>query len=103
MPQSIITYTFTTGARDDWHRQIAALVAAMNTDPDLKGRIAYRVLKERNGDRYWHIASAVDDAALKALQDKDYFRRYQAANRRIGGNSHQVVGTETIAETDFRG
>ncbi|HVY20583.1 MAG TPA: hypothetical protein VHA70_10965 [Bauldia sp.] len=103
MPQSIIVYTFKTGPRDEWRRQITAMVAEMNGDPDLKGRISYRVLKERNGDRYWHVASAVDDAALKALQSKDYFRRYQAATREISGGTVEVIGTETMAETDFRG
>jgi hypothetical protein len=103
MPQSIITYTFKTGSRDDWHRRIADLVHAMNTDADLQGRIAYRVLKERKGERYWHIASAIDDDALKALQSKDYFRNYQAATRSVSDNAVEVIGTETIAETAFRG
>ena len=103
MPQSIIAYTFKTGSRDEWHRRIAAMVAEMDADPDLKGRIAYRVLKERNGDRYWHIASATDDAALKALQGKAFFRAYQAATREASGGSVEVIGTEAVAETAFRG
>jgi quinol monooxygenase YgiN len=103
MPQSIIAYTFKNGSEDDWRRRIATMVGQMNADPDLRGRIAYRVLKERDGPRYWHIASAVDDDALKALQGKDYFRSYQAATREAAAGTHEVIGTETIAETDFRG
>lgn len=103
MPQSIIAYTFRSGSEDEWRRRIATMVGQMNADPDLKGRIAYRVLKERSGQRYWHVASAVDDAALKALQSKDYFRSYQAATREASGGAVEVIGTETVAETDFRG
>jgi hypothetical protein len=103
MPQSIIVYTLKNGAREDWHRQVEAMVTRMNADPDLKGRIAYRVLRQRNGDRYWHVASAIDEAALKALQGKDYFRSYQASTREVSGGTIDVVGTETVAETDFRG
>ena len=103
MPQSIIAYTFKTGSEEEWRRRIAEMVGQMNADPDLKGRIAYQVLKERSGQRYWHIASAVDDAALKALQGKDYFRSYQAATREAAAGTHEVIGTETIAETTFRG
>lgn len=103
MPQSIITYAFKSGSRDEWHRRIAKMVAEMNSDPDLAGRIAYRVLKERNGERYWHVASAADEAALKALQGKDFFRSYQAATREASAGTVEVIGTETIAETDYRG
>lgn len=103
MPQSIIAYTFKTGSEDEWRSSITTMVGQMNADPDLKGRIAYRVLKERAGQRYWHIASAVDDAALKALQGKDFFRDYQAATRAASGGTVEVIATETVAETAFRG
>jgi quinol monooxygenase YgiN len=103
MPQSIIAYTFKTGSEEAWRRRIATMIGEMNADPDLTGRIAYRVLKERNGQRYWHVASAVDDDALKALQGKDYFRSYQAATREAAAGTLEVIGTETVAETTFRG
>ena len=103
MNQSVITYTFETGERDAWHREIMAFIAHLDSDPDLKGRIAYRCLKERKGDRYFHFAAAVDDAAVKALQDKPFYRAYQEATRRAGGGKVEVIGLETIAAPTFRG
>ena len=103
MNQSVITYTFKASERDAWHREVAAFIAQLDSDPDLKGRIAYRCLKERKGDRYFHFAAAADEAAVKALQGKAFFRAYQEATRSAGGGEVEVIGLESIAETAFRG
>jgi len=49
------------------------------------------------------VQSAVDEAAVKALQGKPFFRAYQEATRRAGGGEIEVIGLESIAETAFRG
>jgi hypothetical protein len=103
MNQSIISYTFKGGDRDAWHREVAAFIGQLNTDSYLKGRIAYRCLREKNGDRYFHLATAVDSEAVKALQSKPFFRAYQEATRRAGGGEVDVIGLESVAETNFRG
>jgi hypothetical protein len=102
MNRSIIKYQFKEGAREAWHQRVAEFIAALDNDPDLKGRVSYRCLKERNGDGYYHLATAVDDAAVKALQAKPFFREYQAETRRVGGGEVQVEGLDLVAETVFK-
>ena len=102
MKRSVIAYVFKVGSRDEWHSKVAAFIAALDSEPDLKGRIAYRCLKERDSDRYYHLASAVDDEAVRALQAKPFFREYQAETRRVGGGEVQVIGLDEIAGTKFR-
>ena len=102
MKQSIIKYQFKVGTREAWHQQVTAFIAALDSDPDLKGRVSYRCLKERDGPGYYHLAAAVDDAAVKALQGKDFFKRYQEETRRVGGGEVQVLALELVAETSFR-
>jgi hypothetical protein len=97
----MIRYQFKVGPQEAWHQQVSEFIAALDSDPDLKGKIAYRCLKERNGSGYYHLASAVDDAAVAALQSKEFFRRYQAETKRVGGGEVQVLGLELIAETKF--
>ena len=102
MNRSLIKYQFKEGTREAWHRRVAEFIAALDNDPELKGRVSYRCLRERNGDGYYHLATAVDDAAVKALQSKPFFREYQAETRRVGGGEVQVVGLELVAATVFR-
>ncbi len=59
----------------DWHKDIAEFIAALDTDPDLKGRIGYRCFKMRDGADYYHLASPKDDQVPKTLQTRDFFSR----------------------------
>ena len=102
MKRSMIRYQFKVGDREAWHKQVAEFIAALDTDPDLKGKVAYRCLKERNGASYYHLAAAVDDDAVATLQGKEFFKRYQAETRRVGGGEVQVVALDVVAETAFR-
>ena len=36
MKHFLIKYTRTNGSEEDWHRDIAAFIAALDSDPDLK-------------------------------------------------------------------
>ena len=101
MKRSMIKYQFKVGTEDAWHQHVAEFIAALDTDPDLKGKISYRCIKERNGTGYYHLAGAVDDAAVAALQGKEFFKRYQAETKRVGGGEVQVLGLELVAETKF--
>ena len=102
MKLSLIKYQFKVGTKEAWHQQVAEFIAALDNDPNLKGKVSYRCLKERNGPGYYHLAAAVDDAAVAALQKKEFFKRYQAETKRTGGGEVQVVGLELVAETKFR-
>ena len=67
---------------------------------ELKGRIGYRVMKNRDDSGYFHLASAADDAAVKTLQSRDFFRAYQARTREVAaGGNVTVTPIEVIGET----
>jgi hypothetical protein len=102
MKRSMIKYQFKVGTEEAWQQHVAEFIAALDTDPDLKGKISYRCIKERNGTGYYHLAGTVDDAAVAALQGKKFFKRYQAETKRVGGGEVQVLGLELVAETKFR-
>jgi len=100
MKYSMIKYQFANGTKDDWHREVARFIAAIEGDAELKGRILYRCMKNRDDSSYFHLAAAADDAAVKTLQSRDFFRAYQARTREVAANGNvTVTPIEVIAET----
>lgn len=99
MKHFLIRYQFKTGSPEDWHREIARFVAALDRDPVLTGRISYRCLKRKDGTDYYHLAAAVDDETIKILQARDFFAPYSAGIRRAAGGEMEFVPLELIAET----
>jgi hypothetical protein len=102
MKYFLIKYRFEHGAEADWHREVAAFIAALDADPELQGRIAYRCLKARDGKDYVHIAAAADDAAPKTLGQRDYFKAYTQRTKEVSAGNHAVVPFELVAETRFK-
>jgi hypothetical protein len=102
MKHFLIRYQFRHGTPEEWRQQIARFIAALDGDPDLKGKIAYRCMKERDGSGYYHLASAADEAAVKALQGKDFFKSYTQETNRVGGGEVVVTPIEIVAETAYR-
>jgi hypothetical protein len=102
MKRFLIRYQFKNGSREAWHEQIAKFIAALDNDPDLKGKISYRCMKERDGAGYYHIAAVSDEQARQALQQKDFFKRYTEESKRVSGGEVEVLPLETIAETAYR-
>ena len=92
MKHFMIKYQFANGTPEEWHREIGRFIAAINSDPELKGQIIYRCLKNRDDSSYFHFASAADDAAVKTLQSRDFFKHYNAQDppgcRRRRGHGH---------------
>src|SRR5258708_38773248 len=70
------TYRLENGDVEAWHRHVAEFIAALDGDPDLKGRISYHCMRVKDGKDYYHIAEAADDAAPKLLQQHEFFQRY---------------------------
>ena len=103
MKHFLIKYRFASGSPEDWRRDIAKFIAAIEDDPVLKGRISYRCMEANNesGD-YYHLAATADDEAAKALQMRDFFKDYSGAMRRVSAGSLEVVPLAIIAETAFR-
>ncbi len=102
MKHFLIKYRFQSGSEAEWHQHIARFIAALEGDPALNGKIAYRCMKRRDGDEYWHLASATDDDATRALSSRDFFKQYTEATKLAGGGSVEVVPLEIIAETVHR-
>jgi hypothetical protein len=103
MKYFLIKYRFAAGSHEDWHRDIARFIAAIESDPVLKGRISYRCMKANNASEdYYHLAATADDEAAKALQERDFFKDYSGEMRRVSGGSLEVVPLTTISETSFR-
>jgi hypothetical protein len=99
MKHFLIKYQFKSGVPEAWHESVRKFIALLDGDADLKGRISYRCLKEKSGSGYYHLAAAADDDAIKALQSRDFFKRYTEATRVVGGGDVEVVPLELIAET----
>jgi hypothetical protein len=99
MKHFMIKYQFANGTSEEWHREIARFISALDNDPELKGKIGYRVMKNRDDASYFHLASATDDEAIKALQARDFFKHYTERTREVAGGEVVVTPIELIAET----
>ena len=99
MKHFMIKYQFANGTSEAWHREIGAFIAALNGDPELKGKITYRVMKNRDDSSYYHLAAAADEAAIKSLQSRDFFKHYTEQTRQVAGGEVTVTPIELIAET----
>ncbi len=100
MKHFMIKYQFANGTTEEWHREIAKFIAAINNDPELKGRIRYRCLKNRDDSSYFHLASAADEQAVKTLQGRDFFKHYNEKTRQVAaGGNVTVTPIELVAET----
>jgi hypothetical protein len=99
MKHFMIKYQFANGTSEEWHREINRFIAALNNDPELKGRIVYRVMKNRDDASYFHLAAAADDEAIKTLQARDFFKHYTEKTRQVAGGEVVVTPIEVIAET----
>ena len=99
MKHFMIRYEFKHGTTEAWHQEIGRFIKAIDQDPELKGRIGYRVLKNRDDGHYFHLASAADDAAQKTLQSRDFFKHYTEMARRVAGGEVTVTPIEWIDPT----
>jgi len=99
MTHFLIKYRFTSGTEEEWHREVARFIAEIDSDPALSGKITYRCMKSRTGPDYYHLASAADDQAVKALQEREFFKRYSERTKLVAGGELDVVPLVIIAET----
>jgi hypothetical protein len=99
MKHFMIRYEFRNGTTEEWHQEIGRFIKAIDSDPELKGRIGYRCLKHRDDGQYFHLASVSDDAAQKTLQSRDFFRHYQEMTRKIAGGEVTATPIEMIDAT----
>jgi hypothetical protein len=102
MKHFMIKYRRKDVPAEQWHKDIANFIAALNEDPAVKGQISYRCMKIGNSDDYYHIAGAASEAATKALQQTAFFPAYTARTKEVAGGVVEVLPLEIIAETTFR-
>lgn len=98
MKHVLIRYHFRNGSKEDWHRDIRRFIEALDTDPELKGKISYRALKTA-GDDYFHLATTVDQAAADLLGEREFFERYTNRTDAVSGGQVEVTPLELVAET----
>jgi hypothetical protein len=101
MKRFLITYTYRldSSSKEEWHRHVGQFISALDTDPELKGRIRYRCMKARDSEDYYHLAETLDDEAGKELQKKAFFTFYTDETKRVAGGKVVVLPLDTIAET----
>jgi len=99
MKQFLITYRLKDGMEARRRAEIDAFVAAIDDDPALRGKLAYRCMKLAGEPRYYHVATAADDAAVATLQSRDFFTRYTAQTEACADGDVDVSPLELIAET----
>ena len=99
MKHFMIKYQFVNGTTEEWHREIGRFIEALDNDPELKGRIIYRCMKNCDDSSYCHLASSADDQAVKTLQQRDFFKHYTEKTRQVAGGEVVVTPMELIAET----
>ncbi len=99
MKQFLIKYRLQNATPEAWHKDVADFIAAIDSDPALRGKITYRCMKSRDGSDYYHLATAVDEAAVKALQQSAFFSRYTEKTKQAAGGTVDVVPLEIVAET----
>jgi hypothetical protein len=102
MKHFMIKYQFANGTTEEWHREIGRFISALDHDPELKGKIIYRCMKNRDDSSYYHLAAAADEQAIKTLQARDFFKHYTEKTRQVAGGEVVVTPIELIAETAHR-
>lgn len=103
MKHFMIKYRFANGSKDAWHARVAEFMAALDSDPELQGRISYLCMKERDGENYYHLADAADAEAIATLQSREFFKSYTEATREVAGGDVTVMPMERIGRTAFQG
>jgi hypothetical protein len=99
MKHFMIKYQFANGTTEQWHQEIEKFIAALSSDPELKGKISYRCMKNRDDSSYTHLAAADDEQTIKTLQARDFFKHYTERTRQVAGGDVVVTPIELIAET----
>jgi hypothetical protein len=94
----LIKYRFQNGSKEQWHEDVVRFCREVESDPELCGKITYRAMRA-NDDDYYHLATAVDQAAADLLGDRDYFDRYTARTGEVSRGTVEVIPLEIVAET----
>ena len=102
MKHFMIKYQFANGTTEEWHREIGRFIAALDNDPELKGKIVYRCLKNRDPDVALKLAdSQVQDwrgGTRIASCLEEFNQRW--ARRLLGANAALLLMTDGLDRDD---
>jgi hypothetical protein len=99
MKHFLIKYRFRNGSKAQWHEDIGRFISALENDPALRGKITYMSMKVKDSEDYYHLATAEDEDAVKALGERDFFSNYTKRTEAVAGGDVEVLPLEVIAET----
>ena len=104
MKRFMIRYRFANGTEADSARRDCALHRRAGQRPILAGRVSYRCMRIKGDPAYYHLATAADDDAARALNESPFFKRYTDATKRVAeGGRVDVTPMEIIGETEATG
>ena len=99
MKHFMIKYQFANGTTEDWHREIGRFIKALDNDPELKGRIIYRCLKNRDDASYFHLAASTDEPRSRRCSRAISSSTIRRRRGKVAGGEVMVTPIELIAET----
>ena len=95
----LISYKFSEGSEDAWHAEIAKFISELENNPIIGGKVSYRVMKSTKGPEYYHLATPVDEDAVKLLGEQAFFKHYTEQTELVSGGSVTVTPLEIISQT----
>jgi len=99
MKHFLIKYRLKSGLEEQRHQEIVAFISALDADPAVRGKVSYLCMNVRGGSDYYHLATAADEEAVKALQSREFFSRYTEQTDRAADGEVEVLPLDIIAET----
>ena len=100
MKHFMIKYQFTNGTTEEWHREIGRFIAAIDSDPELKGQDHLSLHEEPRRWPLFPSRQRHDEAAQKTLQQRDFFKAYTEMTRKVAaGGEVTVTPIELIGAT----
>ena len=79
------------GEEAAWEQATSNFIAAIDQDPELAGRLHYRVNRAREGGRRVHWGWWDDPEIVPILQSRDYFKEFTARVREMAGRTLTTI------------
>ena len=83
MKHFMIKYQFAHGTPEDWHREIGRFISALDNDPELRGKISYRCVKNRDDTNVMECPSML-------VSETDHERKGAHQNEADGPSRIQI-------------
>ncbi len=94
----LIKYDY-DGDEGQWMKAVEEFVAAVDADPALRGKFAYRVNIAADGVGRVHVGSWDGVETLAHLQAQDFFKRFAAKVGEFAGGAPSATRLRLAVET----